>query len=296
MKTMRPLSAVLVSLFLTLSAFAAVDDETRTPAGDAARRLGRAMILHPAGVLTDGDRADLAAKGVVVKHPLAGGRYLARVRDNARLEGDDRVVQLEPLTAAKKIHPSALRAVGRGKPWADVNVFFQRDVAFEDARQAILAAGGALPDPFRVSFSPSRRLTARIAPVALEALASDERVLTVAAKPRWRVKSDNANSAALSNVDDLHAAPYGLTGQGVTVSLFELGAAQTHVEFGSRLTVNAQGGASSDRTHATHVRNHRGKAVTRCGGLNQLAAQFQDQGTVHRRPVRSSKPQITLKF
>lgn len=254
MKTMRPLSAVLVSLFLTLTAFAAVDDEIRTPAGDPAHRLGRAMILHPAGVLTDADRADLAAKGVVVKHVLAGGRYLARVRDNARLEGDDRVVELEPLTAAKKIHPSALRAVGRGKPWADVNVFFQRDVAFEDARQAILAAGGALADPFRVDFSPSHRLTARIAPVTLEALASDERVLTVAAKPRWRVKSDNANTAALSNVDDLHAAPYGLTGQGVTVSLFELGAGQaTHTEFGTRLTVNAEGGASSDVNHATHV-------------------------------------------
>src|SRR5687768_12009010 len=104
MKTMRPLYAVLVSLFVSLTAFAAVDDEARVPAGDAARRLGRAAILHPSEPLTDSDRAELAEKGVVVKHALAGGRYLARVRDDARFEGDDRVVQLEPLTASKKIH------------------------------------------------------------------------------------------------------------------------------------------------------------------------------------------------
>jgi hypothetical protein len=280
---MRSLSAVLVSLVITTTAFAAGDDERRTPARNAAERLGRAMILHPAEPLTDSDRAELAAKGVAIKHALAGGRYLARVRENARLEGDDRIASLEPLTAAKKIHPSALRAVGRGKTWADVNVFFQRDVAFEDARQAILAAGGALADPFKGDFSPSRRLDARIAPVALEALATDERVLTVAARPRWRVESDNANAALLSRVTELHAAPYGLTGDGVTVSLFELAPAQqSHREFEGRLTVNAFGGTSSDKTHATHVAGTIGAA-----GINVAAKGMAPKVRIHQYCVAS---------
>jgi hypothetical protein len=212
------------------------------------------MIVHPVQPLTDSDRTELARKGITIKHALAGGRYLARVNDEGSTE-DARIASLEPLTARHKIHPSALRAAGRGKSRIDVNVIFQRDVDFEDAREAIVAAGGALPDPFQLRFLPSRRLEATISPATLDALASDERVLTVAGARNWRVRTDNSVSAIVSRVTEVHAAPYGLTGAGVNVSLFELAAGQAeHVEFaGGRFTVNASGGSTGDKSHATHV-------------------------------------------
>ncbi|HYK01594.1 MAG TPA: S8 family serine peptidase [Thermoanaerobaculia bacterium] len=261
---MRRLPLLFV-LLLTTTLFA--DDVERTRRRLAPEeRLGRAMILHPVKALTEADRAELAEKGIAVKHPLAGGRYLARVQDGATTE-DARIVSIEPLTARQKIHSSALRETGRGKTWVKVNVIFQRDVDFADARAAILSAGGALPDPFTVKFSPSHRLEATIAPTALDALASDERVLTVTGVRKWQVRTDNAASAATSHVTEVQAAPYNLTGAGVNVSLFELAAGQQdHVEFTGRMTVSALGGSVSDKAHATHTAGTIGAA-----GINPSA-------------------------
>lgn len=255
-------------LFVLLLATVLSADEVERTRGQLApeRRLGRAMILRPAQALTEADRTELAAKGIKVSQPLSGGRFLARVQDGATTE-DARIASIEPLTARHKIHSSALRATGRGKTWVQVYVIFQRDVQFDDARAAILAAGGALPDPFTVKFAPSRRLEATIAPTALEALASDERVLTITGVRKWQVRTDNADSARASHVTELYSAPYGLTGAGVNVSLFELGAAQQdHVEFGGRLTVNTLGGSSGHKQHATHVAGTIGAA-----GVNPAA-------------------------
>ncbi|HYI10371.1 MAG TPA: S8 family serine peptidase [Thermoanaerobaculia bacterium] len=247
-------------LFVLLSAalFATValaDSQQKTPGDEPIDREtshGRAMIVRPARTLTTADRAELAAKGLTLRQPLSGGRYIARLAEGVQL--DDARVALEPLTAARKIHRSALRELGRGKTWAEINVIFHDDVTFEEARTAIAAAGAAMADPLKLKFSPSQRIQATIAPAAVDALAADERVLTIAGVPRWKVKTDNAISAALSHVTEIQAAPYNLTGAGVTVSLFELAEAQaSHPEFGGRLTLAASGGTGSDKQHATHV-------------------------------------------
>lgn len=256
---MRRLPALLLlTLVFSASAAFAADDlvEPGIRALAPAARLGRAMILHPQQPLSDADRDALASQGVVVKHALSGGRYLVRVKDDADAVALDetRVAAIEPLTADAKLHPSALREAASGRTWATVNVVFHSDVTFEDARDAILANGGAFRNHFTLDFLPSKRIEAKIAPVALKALAADERVFTIAGPVRWRVQSDNASSATLSHVTDVQAAPYNLTGDGVNVSLFELGAAQQdHVEFEGRFTVLATGGASTDVQHATHV-------------------------------------------
>jgi hypothetical protein len=252
--TMRRLSLpFLLSLLIAQFAFAGVrESETRETLPGA--RLGRAMIVHPTQPLTDSDRAELAAKGVFVRQPLSGGRYLARVTELADVR-DARIASLEPLSREQKLQRSVLKEVGRGHTWARVNVFFQNDVSFDDARNSILAAGGALKDPFDVDFAPSFRIAATIPPASLDALVADERVLTVAGAHKWQVRSENAVTAQLSHVTELYSAPYNLTGEGVVVSLFELGAAQaSHKEFEGRFTVvNAVGGPNSDKAHATHV-------------------------------------------
>lgn len=240
------------------------------------REQGPAMILHPVAALTDADLAELATKGIFVKHALGEGRYLARVTGGATVD-DPRIVSIEPLTAQKKIQSSALHETTRGTAWARLNVIFQGDISFEDAREAVLASGAALENPLATDFSPIRRLEVKVAPASLGALASDDRVLVITGPRRFRVEANNADSALLSHVTELFSAPYGLSGQGVTVSLFELAEAQaSHQEFGGRLTVHATGGATGDKQHATHVAGTIGAS-----GVNPAAKGMAPAVTIH---------------
>jgi len=263
---MRRLSAALSLLVVSLSAFAASESAPREI--ERVRPLGRAVIVSPVKDLTDYDRAQLAQAGLVVQQPLTGGRYLARMAANADVTADARIRSIEPLTAEKKLHPTALRAAASGKPFVSVNVIFHRDINFEQARTAILAAGGAI-DVFALDFLPAQRIEAKVPSSSLTTLAADEAVLAIVGPRKYKIESDNAVSASLSKADVVFAAPYGLTGDGVTVSLFELGAAQSsHVEFGGRMLVplSTGGGTSSDRRHATHVAGTIGAA-----GINAAA-------------------------
>ena len=262
---MRRLLAVL-SLAVTLSAVAASESAPREIERVGPR--GRAVIVSPVKDLNDFDRAQLAQAGLVIQQALTGGRYLARMAPNADVAADGRIRSIEPLTAEKKLHPTALRAAASGKPFTNVSVIFQRDVDFEQARAAILAAGGAM-DVFALDFLPAQRIQARVSSHSMTALAADDAVLAIVGPRKYRIASDNAISAALSKADVVQAAPYNLSGQGVTVSLFELGAGQaSHVEFGGRLLIpsSTAGGNNTDRRHATHVAGTIGAA-----GVNPAA-------------------------
>jgi subtilisin family serine protease len=250
---MRRLLAVLALVALPLSAFAASESAPRDIERLGPR--GHAVILNPVKDLTDYDRAQLAKEGLVVMKALPGGKYLARMAAHASVGDDARVRSIEPLTAEKKLHPTATRAVASGRAFIDVNVNFHNDVDFGQARAAILAAGGAM-DVFAFDFVPAQRIDAKIPSQSLLSLASDESVLAVVGPRKVKIAADNAVSAQVSKVDIVQTAPYGLTGDGVTVSLFELAAAQaSHVEFGGRLLIpsSTAGGTASDARHATHV-------------------------------------------
>jgi len=268
---MRRFLAGSVLFLLTTASLAAEPNPRRSW-----REQGPAVILHSVSALTESDRSELAAKGVFVKHPLTGGRYLARVAQGSVVI-DERISFVEPLSRQQKIHPSAFRETSRGATWASLNVIFHADVAFEDAREAVLAAGAALSEPLAIDFEPSHRLTVRLAPASLDALAADDRVLTITGPRRFRVQTDNAESAATSHVTELYSAPYGLSGAGVTVSLFELAEAQaTHPEFGGRLTGHATGGSASDKQHATHVSGTMGAS-----GVNPAAKGMAPAVAIH---------------
>jgi len=242
------------------------------------RAEGRAVIVRSVNALTDAEQAELKAGGLTIKHALPGGRYLARMTDGAGVAGDARILSIEPLTAEKKLHPSAVRMVARGRSMADVNLVFHRDVTFDEAREAVLAAGGAM-DVFAMKYLPSQRIEARVPASLLHALAEDDRVLTVAGRRRLKVTSDNSITAAVSHVTELYSAPYGLTGAGVALSLFELAEGQaSHVEFGGRMTIasTTAGGTSGDRLHATHV-----AGTMAAAGVRAEAKGMAPNATVH---------------
>jgi Subtilase family len=214
------------------------------------------FVYSPGRALTDADRAELASRGIVVQRALSGGRYVvstdpARTRDGVASDAFD---GLEPFTPEQKIHRSAIRMMAKAKPYTRLVVMFHDDVTFEAAAQAIRAAGANFEDPLALDLGVMQQADVVVPSGALEALASDDRVLAVTATPALKIRSDNVVTAGMSHVTELHSAPYDLTGKDLNASLFELAAAQAdHPEFGGRLKVNTTGGTTSDQQHATHV-------------------------------------------
>src|SRR2546428_1598038 len=180
------------------------------------------FLLSPARLLNEDEQADLGSRGLIIERPLSGGRYLVRVTDDATVADDDpRVRMLTPLSANLKLHRTALREVANGGPYARLEILFHDEVSFESAKAAIEAAGGSLAEPLQHDFHVPQRISARIAAIAVSKLAADERVLLVYSSMRLEKIVDNAVSAAISNITPLVSAPYGLSGQGVTLSSFE---------------------------------------------------------------------------
>ncbi len=284
---MRRLAVVLSLVVLPLSAFAANES---APREKAPRAHGRAVILETVKDLTDYDRERLADEGVVVMHALPGGRYLARLAENADAAGDERIRSIQPLAAEKKLDPTAIHAAVSGRASVKASILFQSDVTFAEARDAILAAGGTL-DVFTRKFLPVQRIEATIPSQSLMALASDETVLAIVGPRKLKVASDNAVTAQVSKVDIVQAPPYGLSGDGVIVSLFELAAGQaSHVEFEGRVTLpeSTVGGASADKRHATHV-----TGTIAAAGLRPSAKGMAPKARVHQFCVNYETNQCT---
>jgi subtilisin family serine protease len=212
-------------------------------------------ILDAQHVLSDDEKAALAARGCEVQRVLANGRYLVRLAAGSDVDArDPRIRSLEPLTTAKKIQPSAYRAAATGKVFTRVRILFHDDVSFDAARDAISAAGGTVDDVFARNFeSDLRSVVARIPSMALTQLATDERVLVVTGPP-LRARSYNAEAAALSKVNVIQASPYNLAGNGVVLGIFEVEDGrvdEAHGEFQGRVTQHVTGLAPGQ--HATHV-------------------------------------------
>ena len=275
-------SALLAFLLIPTLAFASDPlERDRGPVRDR----GQHFIVQTDG-LTDADRADLAAKGVVFQRALTKGRVVARVADPARVAGDSRIA-LVPFSVEQKLLRSALRETMRAREHAQLIVTFHEDVTFEEARQAILSAGGTLFDPLETSFGVMNRLQAFVPTVAVEALAADDRVMALAGPVRMKMESHNAKSAEIAHVTELYSAPYNLTGEGVVVSLYELAEAQgTHPEFQGRLNVHATGGSTGDKSHATHVAGTIG-----AGGVNPEAKGMAPKVQIHQYRASGSAEQ-----
>ena len=156
---MRSRLNVVVLLLLAVSAFA--DEQPRNAADRSDRErpsAGRHFLLAPQHVLSAAERADLASKGLTVLRPMTDGRYLVRLEAGATVDaGDNRIRSLEAITPEKKLQRSAYRSAAQGRAFTTLNVIFNDDVPFEEARASIIAAGGAMADVFATDFVPPQR-------------------------------------------------------------------------------------------------------------------------------------------
>src|SRR5438552_8797013 len=196
------------------------------------------FVVQPEHVLTTGDIADLAARGIEVQRVLPGRRYLVRAESGEAIESDPRVRHVEHFSAAKKIAPSALHVAAQSRAFTNVRILFHDDVSFADAQGAIKQAGGTIERSFQADLDQPHGITARIPSTAIMQLADDERVFGIYGPPR-AITVDNAIAAQLSHVMPLFTAPYNLSGAGVVLSIFDIGKADaSHPEFSGRLTTD----------------------------------------------------------
>ncbi|HEX9982249.1 MAG TPA: S8 family serine peptidase [Thermoanaerobaculia bacterium] len=248
---MHRLPLLLLSfLVIAQPAFTATRNRDLEPAARE-RAEGREVIVEPRHPLVPQERAALAALGAKVLSPLPNGRYLVRLAPGVTLDANDpRVAAVRPVTLDMKIDHRIAREL-RGRAFGRVNVFFHEDVPFAEARETIAEVGGSLANPLALDYVAPGYLIAQVPAAAIQTLARDGRVRMLRAPLKLKLQSNNVVSAAVSKVTEVQAAPYSLSGNGVVVSVHELGAAFNHNDYGGRFTPHFTGG--DDVSHATHV-------------------------------------------
>ncbi len=283
MRRSLPALSAFVLAFSLQAAPVQVLDPDRIAAG--VEPASQVFIVEPQHVLSDDDKAALAAQGIEVRCPLAAGRYLVRARSAEALQSAIGLVRSsQPLSEERKLHTSAIHQAGKGGAYARVSIIFDDDISFDDAGRLIANAGGSLDRLMEYEFEPLQRLVARVPPSKLAALASDPRVLAIYGAPHLRIVAENALAAELSGVTPLRTSPYDLRGQGVVLSYFELASGDVaHPEFGGRLISHVTGGSGGDADHATHT-----AGTMIAAGIQLPAKGMAPEATLHGYDARSS--------
>lgn len=133
---------------------------------------------------------------------------------------------------------------------AAVVVVFRDGVSREEAGSLLASAGSSRLDVLAATDRGVRAIEVTVPVTQLTALRMMPEVLLIDG-PRRVIQPTNIRAAQLSHVNELAATPYRLTGAGVVVSMWDVGAADaTHVEFGGRLTKHSAVGV---KDHPTHV-------------------------------------------
>ncbi|MEO8217105.1 MAG: S8 family serine peptidase, partial [Acidobacteriota bacterium] len=214
----------------------------------------RHLILEASQPLRDADRARLAANGFHIVQAIGGNRFVVRTPSGTLVDPtlfEQLQLSAEELAPERKIMPSAIPEIGRNPSAPKLTILFYDDVDFVQARAELERAGGYLSNPLQTSFGVLRTIDAVMPWQAIDNALSSDAVFQVHG-PRPHIIPDNALSAQLSEVTPLYSAPYGLSGQGVTVSVWDCGRAQAdHPEFQGRLTTHNPGAAI--QLHPTHV-------------------------------------------
>jgi len=228
---------------------------------------GRHVILRFEAPLTEGQREKLEASGVRVLGSAGGFARLAVVDARAAAANAE---ALRPVHAVStidpewKLHPLIKDGVAPGHavvrleegsrdkrddalaPTVALNVLFHKDVAPAKAEQAVRAAGGRV----RTALRSVNAAVVHLPEDRIAELAKQDAVLFVE-PPIPALTGLNAENRAVTTTDAVQAAPYNLSGAGVTAFVYDGGTVlSSHPDFAGRLTVIDSDGVSD---HSTHV-------------------------------------------
>jgi subtilisin family serine protease len=255
---------------------------------------GRHIVIQLSDVPDVATREQLADAGVRLLAPLGHNAYFAAVTDDglARLRnpqsgnqgtrpagghGGVRNPKLAGIARQQKLHPrltagdvpahaivGQVAAADRSEPVDLVALYalFHRDVPMSEAVAAAQRHGAVVIDElFTVN-----GLVLELPRTAVDALADEDAVQWIEpALPPFDVTNDS--NRALTQADVVQAAPYNLSGAGVTVLVYDGGTARaTHHDFGGRLAVRDSSGMLS---HSTHVAGTIGGSGAASSGLRR---------------------------
>lgn len=277
---MRPMTpifrSVLISILLSAPIVAFGEPRELRQAGEPPR--SAPFELQAEHTLSLQERERLTSIGCRIVRELGGNRYIARIRPDAvsALSADPAVDSFQRIGPESKVMGKQAAALGiEGS--AEANVFFFDDVSFDEARRVVIEQGGTLKDPLATEFAPSRKLRVLISTASLDQLAASDSVWSVN-RSRRTIVPTNEGAAILSSVTPLHSAPYDLSGEGVTLSLFDIGSAfAAHSEFGGRLIAHDSGKADAPiALHPTHTSGTIGAA-----GNNPAARGMAPRARIH---------------
>lgn len=227
--------------------------------------------------VTDAQKARLAAAGLVLLDPLSDNAFFASVRpadlNAAPLDPSDLPSGVGDILPTHRLHPFLL--AGEIPAWATVKrpvgeelsedeqiadatnpvvgtyVIFHPDVAVRpDMINVVESLGGRV----RSQFQSINGLVIEIPYTQIAVLAGFDEVSWIE-PPLPAMEEMNAENRALTGANDVQSPPYSLTGNGVTVLVYDGGRVRTtHVDFQGRAIVGATKLACETiSSHSTHV-------------------------------------------
>ena len=205
--------------------------------------------------LTTEERGALTRSGIRFFEALGTKTYLARVRRDAwrslqvhpKWRGAELVLPQDKLTRELYERSVGDHVIAPDGSW-NVYIYFHQDVTLERALRVLDRRGVLVPAPDR--FLIRQGLEIYVRPVVIDELILSEAVRGL--RPISRPPTDdNVQAAMISNIDDLQAAPYSLSGAGINYGQSEGGSPETtHPDLAGRVTL-IDGANTGD--HATHV-------------------------------------------
>lgn len=251
----RSSGAILVAFFILCSVVLVADLKADRPADHPLLTNGHGELVATFNQpLSGSERGQLTRNGVRFVQSLGGNQYLVKVRGEglSALENHARFVSASNYDSADKLS----NALAQGAPGAhavnpdgsvNIVVQFYPDVSLGTAVSTLRKAGIDPGHPRRLLFNARLETKATLEQINEISQSIQVRAISVAQPPKT---DTNVNSAQVSNVDVVQAAPYNLDGDGVLFGMWESGNPEpTHDMLTGRIT-SVQG---STTDHGTHV-------------------------------------------
>jgi len=211
------------------------------------------VILQFDDIPTEQERADLAAAGVRLLAYIPNKAWFASIPANLDLgaQGMANLRWMGAIQVEDKLSASLI--AGQPGSWAvepdgqvQLSVLYFEDVTVSEAEAVVSRHSGQL----LFSAPEFNRLTIRIPQSGIQPLAAEDQIQWIEeVPPPPQVENDGIR--ARTNVNNVHSPPYGLTGNGVDIGIWDGGPVGAHPDFGNRLTIVENVQPISD--HATHV-------------------------------------------
>ncbi len=197
----------------------------------------------------DDVRAALNESGIRLVEHITRTTWRAVAEKQTDFGAIDSLQGAEPVWAVDKWSPRLWARYRNGTSEStpiDAMVSFTAKTSFEQASALLKAAGTTAVGS---SFQYGQKLKIRVRYDELLSLCGSVQVSSAELPPPPR-KTFNLNAAKLSNVDDIQAAPYGLSGTNINIMLRDGGEVALHPDYNGRVTMVE---TSSVHYHATHV-------------------------------------------